>query len=94
MPAFNDPARRSGAAKSKEEAEGNRSGEHARRAASDAAGSPAGYAQATEHTRIHTLSRRAAQPAPINPQRACWIADSSQCPPPDARMKVHSSVTV
>ncbi len=26
--------------------------------------------------------------------RACWIADSSQCPPPVTRMKVHNSVAV
>ena len=45
MPAFSDPARRSGAAKSKEEAEG----QQACAAARDSAGSPTGEAQATEH---------------------------------------------
>ena len=45
MPAFSDPAQRSGAAKSKEEAEG----EQACAAPRDGAGSPAGNAQATDH---------------------------------------------
>ena len=45
MPAFNDPTRRSGAAKSKEEAEGYQACATARYSA----GSPTGKAQAAEH---------------------------------------------
>ena len=47
MPAFNDPAQRSGAAKSKEEAEG----QQACAATRNSAGRTAGEAQATEHGR-------------------------------------------
>jgi len=51
MPAFSDPARRSGAAKSKEEADG----QQACGATRNGAGGPTDEAHATEHGGINTV---------------------------------------